>query len=213
WEAAELRGPVFRKLFQDWENSDPNKPFDDAGDATTPLPADLLGALGATPSRPVSTGIGGTGDVITLELKPALGGAQFELVNRAAVAGGRIVLPEEVGGEAFKTSGLLYFIPEPGTSPADQDPASPGFQGEVVIPVRVDGRASDVRFRVTAGYSFTGLNRVALQAPAAFGSNRLDVYRVQQRLRFLGFPGRAGHALTVNGTLDEETKWALGLFG
>src|SRR5205823_6427501 len=40
----------------------------------------------------------------------------------------------------------------------------------------------------------------------------LDVYRVQQRLKFLGFPASTGDALEVNGQVQPQTETAIRLF-
>ncbi|MEJ7593502.1 MAG: hypothetical protein WKF77_18330 [Planctomycetaceae bacterium] len=65
-----------------------------------------------------------------------------------------------------------------------------------------------ITFRITDGFSTSGDNIVTLE------KKKLDIYRQEQRLAYLGFPGgyAPGNALNVDGVFDDSTNWAMKVF-
>src|SRR5207249_1839912 len=53
---------------------------------------------------------------------------------------------------------------------------------------------------------------IAATAAAKFANNTLDVYRVQQRLKFYGFPDANGNPIVVDGSIGTHTIEAIKLF-
>jgi hypothetical protein len=70
----------------------------------------------------------------------------------------------------------------------------------------LQGEAFTFEVRVLPGFSVRGPDRVQ------FESTELNRYRLQQRLRHLGYPGMAGESLGLTGVWDADTAWAVGLF-
>ncbi len=143
---------------------------------------------------------GKTGDVIAIDLKTERGGSTFEAVGFENIAGVKVLTSADLGGAAFATTGQLYVLPDP------------GFAGSITLQVKVDGQQQNVDVVVSPGDSTTGPNAVT------FGGHAVNVLRVQQRLRFLNYPGADGKPLEVNGHVDAaglpdaNTRWAIGLF-
>ncbi len=106
--------------------------------------------------------------------------------------------------QVLKDTGKFYFVPTTtgtseltvtGTDP-DGDPSGP-------ISITVEF------FNVSDGYSSFGRDRVVP------GTSQLAIHRIQQRLKYFGFPGKNANPLTVDGlvsTGDSNTRWAIGLF-
>ena len=69
-----------------------------------------------------------------------------------------------------------------------------------------DQKSLNVKVSVTDGFSTSGTNLVT------FGTDKLDIYRKQQRLAYLGFPDSSGNPLNVNGQSGVNTEWATQLF-
>ncbi|AVQ73664.1 hypothetical protein B5D77_22380 [Microcystis sp. MC19] len=69
-----------------------------------------------------------------------------------------------------------------------------------------DQKSLNVKVSVTDGFSTSGTNLVT------FGTDKLDIYRKQQRLAYLGFPDSSGNPLNVNGQSGGNTEWATQLF-
>lgn len=85
---------------------------------------------------------------------------------------------------------------------------TPGGTGDrtIILRATVDGVQRELT--VTAGPGFT----TAGPGAVTFGTTKLDAYRLQQRLRFLGYPKADGAPLAPNGVFDADTQWAVGLF-
>lgn len=171
--------------------------------------------------------LGRTGDVIPVDLKSKTGGASFELIgfdpvptsivtestgdwllrNDEGQVYGRVVFPERLGEAPFRSSGRFYFLP--GTVPdgvLDEDPSSAGVQGVVLGRVKVDDQAREFQIVVGPDFSSRGPNVVT------GGTTSLEIMRLQQRLRFLGYPGADGAMLLVDGIRGSATQHAIGLF-
>ncbi len=146
---------------------------------------------------------GNTGDLIALNVKKLDGGTTFSaaglgaplVAGRVNLAGrGTFVLPEAIdsSAEPFASSGILYFLPDP------------AYTGLVSAHVTIDGIARELYVRVSDGATSPG--------SVTFGGQAIDIASLQQRLRYLGFPGSDGNPLAISGTLDDATRWAIGLF-
>ncbi len=140
---------------------------------------------------------GKAGDVITIDLKLLFQdelGLSFTALQLLNNSSGKIVLPESLSDQPFSGSGKFYFAP------------SAGYTGTSDFSVMIDGNSKTIHLSVMPGFSTAGPQAVT------FGSMSLDILRVQQRLRFFGYVGADGQAPILNGTLDENTRWAIGLF-
>jgi hypothetical protein len=118
---------------------------------------------------------------------------------------GRIERFDRFQGPAFRQTGRFYFVPEATAALNDDQPAVPGFQGVLRGAVQVDGVERELSITVVSGFSPEGGNTVT------FGASPLEVARVQQRLKFLGFPGLGG-PLDVDGIIGPETQHAVSVF-
>ncbi len=180
----------------------------------------------------VPVAIGRTGDVIALDLSqlvpegdfvfdwpPAFGGGITTenvtaglLLTRDETRLGIVVDPGIIEGNMsstgrFNETGRLYFLPEIDT----QSPGS-GFEGEIegsfTAASLSTGATGPIEFRFTVkpGYSETGVNSVSLS------QGRADVWRVEQRLRYLGIPNLDGEPASTNGVLRFSDEYATSLF-
>jgi hypothetical protein len=163
-----------------------------------------------------------TGDVIAVDLS-ALGTGfsnldftplttttdslnDIHLIQAGVEELGKIVLSDRAEGEPFSTTGRFYLIPEAVDIPVDDDVAAAGFQGTLQGSVTVDGTVHQFEISAEDGFSKTG------NAAVTFGTSFVENLRVQQRLRYLGFPGKNGELLTVDGQLGAQTQHAVRLF-
>ncbi|MBI4325898.1 MAG: LEPR-XLL domain-containing protein, partial [Chloroflexi bacterium] len=189
-----------------------------------------LAAVAAVPT--LATISGKTGDVITVDLKSALGGtgSAFELLNKNTLpADAQGIIRVQVGTSAagiipplltpaFASSGIFYFIPALKDTPivgnTDMNDRR-AFTRNIDLQVNVDGVTKDIAITLTNGFSTAGQTDAV-----TFGSAPLDVYRQQQRLKFLGYPGEQHRdemlstlsPIPVTGTLDSGTQYAITLF-
>ncbi|WP_406695604.1 hypothetical protein V5E97_31805 [Singulisphaera sp. Ch08] len=161
---------------------------------------------------------GRTGDVIGVDLRKQAPGSSFVLTTvggQAVPAGatridlpqGTILLPEHFGGQLFATSGVLYFLPNPDGLNIGDGNVWPGFQGILNGTILVDGQVRPLEIAVLDGYSPTGANQVTV------GAGALDIYRVQQRLRYLGFPGYSAPSFDFSGRTGDVIPVNLALGG
>ena len=175
---------------------------------------------------------GNTGDVFPIDVAAMFPGKTFSISGfRAVGATSETEIPFTVnpqrgdlslkGGEAgyvlfadrvdtsaepFHNSGRFYFAPGTGDGlTGDSLSSLRGFQGRIDVLVVVDGITRRVPLSIRSGASGDGV--------FAVGSSEsvLDVARVQQRLRYLGFPGSNATALVVDGIKGPLTKWAISL--
>ncbi|MBH8572454.1 DUF11 domain-containing protein [Nostocaceae cyanobacterium CENA369] len=113
-------------------------------------------------------------------------------------------------------TGKFYFVPTlAGTLLQFDQARDDAGLGESTLTMTNGNIKIPIKFNITDGFS-TG---APLQGPlvtdntVTFGTNKLDVYRQEQRLAYLGFPQNSGAALTVNGQDDgNELSWAKKLF-
>ncbi len=146
-----------------------------------------------------------SGDVLQVDLHAAFGGTEFGV-------GPDFPNLQQVGqaffASDFSSSGVFYFVPEATDEspiPHDTSPAR-GFQGIVTADVIVDAVPRSLEFLVELGFSETGPNSVS------YGNNLEDILRLEQRLRFFGYPEADGNSLDVDGFMDTDTQWAISLF-
>ena len=147
------------------------------------------------------------GDVIKLDLGQTSG--KFTLKSTPDVSKGKLI--DEKGENAIVETvyQTLYYVPtvNGATSIYGQDKIHPGL-GEVTFDVEDQNQKSlTVKVSVTDGFSATGGSN-----PVIFEDNKLARYTQQQRLAYLGFPGKNGNALIVNGQSDDNTSSATQLF-
>lgn len=103
--------------------------------------------------------------------------------------------------------GLFYFAPTVAGTALDYNATrNDAGLGESMIVVTNNGHEFPIKFRISDGFSTSGDNVVT------FGTKKLDVFRQQQRLAYLGFPGSTGSALTVDGAAGTNTEWAKKVF-
>ena len=104
--------------------------------------------------------------------------------------------------------GVFYFLPQVMGESLDYgaDRNDQGL-GESKLIVTNNGQEFPIKIRVSDGHSSTGENIVT------FGDKKLDIYRQEQRLTYLGFPGGAsGNPLRADGISSAETTWAKNVF-
>jgi hypothetical protein len=122
------------------------------------------------------------------------------------------------GRMTFADTGILYFVPEisaSSTSPTDLGSGPPTATATFTADLfnsngYTNSPTGALQINVTPGYTAMSLS-VSLSTGLT-GSNPLDVYKVQQRLLYLGFPDNNGNKLTVDGVMGPSTAWANGLF-
>ncbi|MGK7961944.1 right-handed parallel beta-helix repeat-containing protein, partial [Crocosphaera sp.] len=111
--------------------------------------------------------------------------------------------------ETFSNNGIFHFAPE---ILLDSNNNQQSFQGELFGSVKLKQSDTDegitrwFRLKIEDGFSTEG------EEVVTFGRQPLDIGRQEQRLRYLGFFGSDGNQLTVNGVIDTNTEWAIGLF-
>ena len=105
---------------------------------------------------------------------------------------GRVFLAETVHQTDFLTSGVCYFVPETTGAIPDEDVLTPGYQGTLRGRFRVGGREDVVTIQVEPGFATRGPHVVRGDGSAVNG------LRVEQRLRYLGFPNQGGTLLQAD---------------
>ena len=177
---------------------------------------------------------------------------RYQLVKHADSPSEEVVVDlffsDSVEQIPYKQNGVFYLVPSM-IPPEGGD----GFTGTLKVQFDSTGGTpqalpKETTIQIQEGYSISGDN--AVQEKNAKGehiidkplTDVLDIMRIQQRLRYLGFRDEQGNALQVNGVLDsdlsdtkipekekgkpylnangepivansnDETKWALGIF-
>ncbi|MCA2620023.1 MULTISPECIES: hypothetical protein [unclassified Microcystis] len=103
--------------------------------------------------------------------------------------------------------GKFYFVPTVNGTPRQlNQPRSDAGLGESTLTITNGNIEFPIKFNVTDDFSSTGDNRVTV------GTKKLDIYRQEQRLAYLGFPGSGGSPLVVDGVTGGNTTWAIQLF-
>lgn len=100
--------------------------------------------------------------------------------------------------------GKFYFVPTVTGTPLQFNQArSDNGLGESTLVITNGNVEIPIKFNIQNGY----------QQAVTFAQKKLDIYRQEQRLAYLGFPQQSGNALNVNGKNDgNEVSWATQLF-
>ncbi|UCE73894.1 MAG: hypothetical protein JSV56_12880, partial [Methanomassiliicoccales archaeon] len=154
------------------------------------------------------------GDVTLINLGEVAGGTSFGGVSDDTTSFGETVLietmiPSTPSDQEFEETGRFYFVPAI---------ESTGFQVDFHyienFTINVDGDDKEMRIIVVDDYSTEGPHSVILSKEVdGVGDETLDVYRVQQRLRYLGFLDyNTGDQVEVDGSAGSHTRNAIRLF-
>ncbi|TRV44124.1 MAG: hypothetical protein EWV52_12510 [Microcystis panniformis Mp_MB_F_20051200_S6D] len=150
------------------------------------------------------------GDVIEIDLGKKAGFITLKSIPSSLEAKGKLIDKDGNIAIAEKSYGVLYYVPKLTGDIQTYGQARQGDLGlgDVTFDVEdQDQKSLNVKVSVTDGFSTSGDNKVT------FGTDKLDIYRQQQRLAYLGFPGENGSPLAINGEKeDSNTKWAIKLF-
>ncbi len=122
---------------------------------------------------------------------------------------GYVLFSDRLGGTAkpFNQTGTFYFAPGANDGLTnDANATQTGYQGQINVVVRVDGVARTVPIIIRGGYASDGPLAVSQS------SSTLNSARLQQRLRFLGFPDSSGTPLVVDGIIGPLSRAAISLF-
>jgi uncharacterized repeat protein (TIGR01451 family) len=118
---------------------------------------------------------------------------------------GKVAEIDNFQGELKK--GVFYFVPKVSGTILDYlEARNDDGVGDSELTVTNNGHEFKIKLNVTKGASTSGTNAVT------FGGKKLDVYRQQQRLSYLGFPGASGSPLSVDGIEVANTNWARKMF-
>jgi uncharacterized repeat protein (TIGR01451 family) len=156
------------------------------------------------------------GDVIEINLGKQAGSMKFNPTSAeltALNAKGKLI--DEKGNDAIPGNryDTLYYVPKVSGTILTYGQARQGDLGLGGVAFSVedqDQKSITVKVNVTDGFSVAnGSNPVITTAQAG----TLDEYSQEQRLAYLGFPGKNGTPLTINGKDDgDELSWAKKLF-
>ncbi len=184
------------------------------------------------PGQPCARFVGRHGDVIVIDLSGTVpAGASGQGFAIQGPLQGGVLIEDTDPAKSLSASGVVYFVPfigasstAPGaTSRATPTPGSPSvysttFQVTLTSNTSTETRTGELRIEVHPDYSTT-LNPSAdpndkfnQDLTVQPGLGFLSVLRVQQRLRYLGFPGPTGAPVQLTGDWDRPTKWAVELF-
>ncbi|WP_182830391.1 pre-peptidase C-terminal domain-containing protein [Tautonia rosea] len=126
--------------------------------------------------------------------------------------------------------GVFYFVPTVSGTPLPYGQSHTNDAGLGTSELYIRGTITDpsdssvssreieipVVFNVTAGFSTSFPDpelRQTIPAVDGAGTTRLDIFRQQQRLAYLGYPGgSAGNPLIVDGNSGGNTEWAKKLY-
>ena len=169
-------------------------------------------------ARPFELSVDGhLGDVIKVDIPQLLAAAGVSMAEVGLDPNGfslqsnsnsRGKVAEIDNWQSLLQTGVFYFAPT--VTGAARDYGATGRDdaglGDSELIVKNGNLEFPVKLSVDDGFSSSGDNIVT------FGTAKLDIYRQQQRLAFLGFPNASGAPLTVDGALGAGTKWARSLF-
>jgi uncharacterized repeat protein (TIGR01451 family) len=149
------------------------------------------------------------GDVIKIDLGKQKGNLALKSLPDASK--GKLIDEKGENATPGTTYKVLYYVPK--VTGAIQiygrDRSGDLGLGQVTFDVEdQDQKSISVKVSVTDGFSTSGNNLVT------FGTDKLDIYRQQQRLAYLGFPDSSGDPLNVDGQSQPggETERATQLF-
>ncbi len=173
---------------------------------TDSMGVDLVGRSSVTPdderrnpNKLVRIVKGKIGDVVTVDLSRT-DLTRFRVTLRPPAVRGTIA--EFAGsGDLLRETGVFHFIPATTGRTQVKLKATCKSSAQTILSVII--------FDIGCGYSVSGDDRLSFGDPTA-----LDVFRREQRLGFLGYPGMTGAPLEVGGELplSIDTRWATGLF-
>ena len=151
------------------------------------------------------------GDVIEIDLGKKAGFITLKSIPSSLEAKGKLIDKDGNIAIAEKSYGVLYYVPKLTQDIQTYGEARQGDLGlgDVTFDVEdQDQKSISVKVSVTDGFSTSGNNLVT------FGTDKLDIYRQQQRLAYLGFPDSSGDPLNVDGQSQPggETERATQLF-
>jgi alpha-tubulin suppressor-like RCC1 family protein len=180
------------------------------------------------PNAPCVVIEGRLGDIIKVDLNLALPedadgvrakARDWEIVDVRTLDGGTFaenedgtLLASETGDKPFSETGVLFFIPGIATPSRSQTELGEGTMlaelrfGAILINRHGNENEPEpglLQIKVEKGFS---------DSISSDTSTRLHTYKIQQRLRYFGFPDSMGNWLGVDGGIDVRTKWAIGLF-
>lgn len=99
-------------------------------------------------------------------------------------------------------NGIFYFVPKVTRTPLKfGESRSDIGLGESTLTITNGSVEIPIKFNIQDGY----------QETVTFGSKKIDVYRQEQRLSYLGFPQQSGDSLKIDGQTN-DLKWAISLF-
>ena len=162
---------------------------------------------------------GKLGDVIEVSLS-GTNGRDFELASNSVH--GRVAEIDNWERE-LRQNGKFYFVPHfPNDEtrftlrPYSAEITFSGIGRLATDPPEAEERRLFflIQIDLQAGYSTSGRHAVTLTGSVGSGggNNRLDVYRVQQRLKYLGFRGEREAVINVSGRSDTTLVQAIKLF-
>ena len=150
---------------------------------------------------------GKVGDVIKIDLGKQKGNLALKSLPDASK--GKLIDEKGENATTGTTYKVLYYVPKVTgaiQTYGKERTGDPGL-GQVTFDVEdEDQKSLSVKVSVTDGFSTSGDNKVTT------GTNKIDIYRQQQRLAYLGFPGSSGSPLVVDGQSGGNTEWAIKLF-
>lgn len=103
--------------------------------------------------------------------------------------------------------GVFYFVPKVTGEALDYgaNRADKGL-GDITLTATNNGQEFPIKLHVSDGFSSTGDNAVT------FGDKKLDIYRQEQRLAYLGFPGKDSLPLNIDGVDSKNLTHAKHMF-
>ena len=164
------------------------------------------------------------GDVTMIDLGSVLPGSSFSLVAPLVHDAGQVHQADQLdpAESPFADTGRLYFVPDFNTDGRtlvfDDDDLTPGNDDLATIRFEVDLGSGLVeksaRVRVFDGYSTSGENSIILTGSvgSAGVNNELEVYEVQQRLRYFNARGKNNAEVVVDGVVGTVTQDAIRIF-
>ena len=159
---------------------------------------------------PTTVNINGLlGDVIKVVLNQQ--GSNFTLKSLPNATNGKLINDKGEDAKIGSVQGTLYYVPKiigDIRTYGQGHQSDPGLSG-VTFDVQDQSQKSlTINVNVTDDFSTTSGSN-----PVTFGAGKIDIYRQEQRLAYLGFPRNSGTSLNVNGVNDgNELSWAISLF-